>query len=471
MKLNKKNTFVIFIIFIVIITVIIDISFLLRYRRKSSPISPINVMIIVIDALRPDHLSCYGYERNTSPNIDRLAKEGARFTQAISAGGWTVESVPSILTGTYSYVHHIARFMSSRNPYIKTLSHELNSKSYHCVLWSNVISLKYLDIKDGFQRIYILGGIVEQNYKPVLTQYVLTSQIINRLRAQYKNRPFFLYIHYHGPHIPYRPPPPYKYMYLNDKYRKKPEFLPISNINKGDEKYDGIGKIPYAALEDNITDPNYYISQYDGAISYTDAQIGRLMGCLKELGLDKKTLVILTADHGEMLGEHNIYFDHTTSYEENIKVPLIIRLPKLFPKGRVVSRQVSLVAIAPTVLEVVGLNKPSYMQGESLLAFFKPFWAYEAKYAFSFLRGWVTLRARNWKLIYNNDTYVWELYNLQDDLKEQHNLLNKRPDKFKQLKQELENWEKSVASLTPVKKGYALTEDDKERLKKLGYVQ
>ena len=105
----------------------------------------------------------------------------------------------------------------------------------------------------------------------------------------------------------------------------------------------------------------------------TDAQIGRLLNALKELKIDKNTLIILTADHGEMLGDHNTYFIHASCYEENIKVPLIIRFPGLFPKGKVISRQVSLVDIAPTILEIAGIRKPYYIQGESLLSFIKPF--------------------------------------------------------------------------------------------------
>lgn len=468
---NKKNV----IIFILILSPILGISFLLqgRYREDSRPT---NVMIIVIDALRPDHLSCYGYERNTSPNIDRLAKEGIRFTQVIAAGGWTVESVPSILTGTYSLNHRVRNFDTLRNHQISTLAGELAKIGYRCVLWSNLLSLEHLDIKDGFQRIYILGGIIERNYKPALTEYVLTSQIINRLRAQYKNRPFFFYIHYHGPHPPYRPPAPYKYMYLNDNYRKRPEFVPLSTLSYGQDKYSGDGKIPYVVAEENITDQNYYISQYDGAISYTDTQIGRLMDSIKKLGLDRNTLIVLTSDHGEFLGEHNIYFNHAGCYEENIKVPLIIRYPKLFPKGKVISKQVSLIDVAPTVLKVVGLDKPSYIQEESLLAFIKPWRIYRTKYSFSSYSykcsgKCFALRTASWKLIYNAERGSYELYNLKKDPKEQHNLTSQRVSKFRQLKSELENFMKRVSTSTPVKKGLPLTEEEKERLRSLGYIQ
>lgn len=462
---NKKYVF----ISIVISILVISLFSILLYKNKKN-YKPINIILIIVDALRPDHLSCYGYKKNTSPNIDRLANEGVKFTQAISAGGWTVESVPSILTGTYSLAHQIRSLDDLRNPKIKTLGQELVMKGYQCVLWSNLSTLSHLDIKDGFQKIY-----VSTNYKnnmPVLTNYALTSRIVNRLKIQYKNCPFFFYIHYEGCHVPYRPPVPYKYMYLYDKDRKESINIPISKLNYGDGKYDGRGKIPYVAVENNIADPDYYISQYDGAISYTDAQVGRLMDGLKELGLDENTLVILTADHGEMLGEHDVFFSHYGSYEENIRVPLIIRFPETsqFPRGRVISRQVSLIDIAPTILELLGLNKPFYIQGESLLAFIKPFRTYHKKYIFSCDKGCFALRTENWKLISNNPQDL-ELYNLKEDPLEQYNLVTERSDKFKQLKQKLYNFMKRNPALLEARKGHSLTEEDKKLFRSLGYIQ
>jgi len=465
MNINKKNI----LIFVAIITATISISFFLQDRYKKNS-RPINVMIIVIDALRFDHLSCYGYKRDTSPNIDRFAKEGVKFTQAIAPGGWTVESVPSILTGAYSFTHQIYYWNSLRNPNTKSLAEELARKGYQNVFWGNHGGLNKLDIQDGFCRIYA-SGLYDKSEKSALSDYEFTSQIINRLRASYKNRPFFFYIHYEGVHAPYRPPAPYKYIYLHDKYEKAPKFVPISNINDGDLKYFGEKCIPFMTAENNITNPDYYISQYDGAISYSDAQIGRLLDSLRTLGLNENTLVILTSDHGEMLGEHDLYFTHNSSFEENIRVPLIIKLPRLFPEGEVISKQVSLVDIAPTVLEVIGLKKPNYMQGESLLNFFKPHKAYRMQYVFSSCKQWCTFRAENWKIIFQGSNNLGALYDLKNDPQEQHDLALKIPDKFKQLKQEFDNFKKCFASAKLPKVGPPLSEEEKARLRSLGYNQ
>jgi arylsulfatase A-like enzyme len=454
------------------------------WQFKSNPVNlpkKLNVIIITVDALRVDHLSCYGYPRKTTPNIDKLASQGVKFTQAITAGAWTVESVPAILTGTYALTHQIRQWDDLRNSSVKTLAQELTEKSYRCVLWSNHPTMKILDISDGFERIYGKNSFNKDNL-PALTDYTLTSQIIDRLGKQYRRHPFFFYIHYFGCHAPYRPPAPYKYLYLHDKFRKKAEFVPISTDSSSLGQYNGKSKIPYMMSEDKITDPNYYIAQYDGALSYTDAQIGRLMESLKTLGLDKNTLVILTADHGETLGEHDEYFNHGGGHEESIRVPLIIRSPGSIHKGKTINRQVSLVDIAPTVLGALKLNKPAYIQGESLLAFFKPFGNYKTKYVFStfnisFLgesfRNKFTLRTENYKLIYNEDTFAcfWELYNIKQDPREHNNLIAARPDKFLQLKQILDDWEEHATSLGSAKKGPPLTEEDKKRLRSMGYLQ
>ncbi|MDO8602293.1 MAG: sulfatase [Candidatus Omnitrophota bacterium] len=434
---------------------------------------PPNIMIIIIDALRPDHLGCYGYERDTSPNIDSLAKQGVRFSEAVSAAGWTAESVPSMLTGAYPIVHQIRTWNGIKNPLVETLAQKLKLKGYICMFWTNHGSMLAIDIKAGFQEVHIEGGPEKDMTSDA---YELTHKIIARLAVVKKEAPFFLYIHYHGTHIPYSLPQYYRRMYLQDKYRKKPEYAPIATYSPGDEKGEGEGYIPSIMVENNITDVNYYIAQYDGAISYYDAQIGLLMHSLKNLGMDKNTLIILAADHGEMLGEHNVYFSHTSydgGYEENMRVPLIIKFSKLLPRGKVVSRQVSLIDIAPTIFDIIGLHKPEYMSGESLTAFFSLFKAYSKKYQLCFFRTgeWVALRGKQWKLIHSYRSNSWKLYNLKADPKESHNLVNSNPADFKRLKNVLENLINKITPLSAAKIGPELTEEQKARLMSLGYAQ
>lgn len=411
----------------------------------------INVILIVIDSLRADHLNCYGYLRNTSTYIDMLSQDGVKFTQAIAPAGWTSESVPSILTGTYPPTHQINDWGDLRNPSITTLAQYLAERGYQCILWSNWDPIADLDIKDGFQKEYILHEFSDE---------ALTDRIINQSKLQNRNSPFFFYIHYKGCHFPYRPPSPYKYIYMSDDfYNKKQEFIPIA------KNYDG------QDLGDVIANPNYYISQYDGSILYIDTQIGRLLYHLKNIGLYENTLIILTADHGEMLGEHSLYFRHTTCYEENIKVPLIIKFPHSFVKRKTVSKQISLIDIAPTILEMLKIKKPAYMQGESLMAFIMPWRIYHTNKVLTFNLAVASnaLRCRNWKIYYNGGS--WSLYNLNRDPEEQHNLVYRNSIKFEGLRKVLEDYKIKITSENEAKKGYSLSDDKKMHLKNFGYMQ
>lgn len=462
MKNNKINIF----LFCVTAIIIAVIPFLLLSNYKATIRHP-NVMIIVIDALRLDHLGCYGYVRDTSINIDRLAKQGIRFTQAISAAGWTCESVPSILTGTYPPFHHIRGWSDIRNPLAETLAQKLRSKGYNCIFWSNLASLEPMDIKAGFKEFFI---------NPSLNCGELTNKILNQMASD-KKSPFFYYIHYTGAHAPYRSPVSYKNLYLNDKYRKKPQHLPISRSCSSADDYKGTGQIPCITAEDNITDPNYYLSQYDSAISYSDAQVGRLIAALKNLSLDQNTVVIVTADHGEMLGEHNVYFTHSDDYEggfeENIKVPLIIKLPHSSSKGKVFTKPISLIDVAPTILDLVGLKKPAYMQGESLLTFLGPCETYSKEHLLTFYEdaGWVVLRSSRWKLVRNQKFNSWQLYDLKNDLHELNSLVNTVPDSFRRLKLILDNLLNQITVSAAPEKGHELTEGERSRLRSLGYSQ
>ncbi len=163
-RINKKSDLGCYMIkrrgYIYIYTVILAIflaagaGFYLKNKKKIDA-RKINFIIITVDSLRPDHLGCYGYNRNTSAAIDKLSRQGTRFTQAISAGAWTFDSVPSILTGTYSFVHKFDFGGSnSIDPSIKTLPQELSVKNYQTAIWSNHPAIKYMDIKNTFQEVY-----------------------------------------------------------------------------------------------------------------------------------------------------------------------------------------------------------------------------------------------------------------------------------------------------------------------------
>jgi arylsulfatase A-like enzyme len=237
-----------------------------------------------------------------------------------------------------------------------------------------------------------------------------------------------------------------------------------------------IGAIPKYLAVDNITDVDYYISQYDGEISYIDSQIGRLCEELKKLRLDKNTMIIINSDHGEGMGEHNEYFCHSTFlYDELIRIPLIIKYDKHIPSGKKIDIQVRSIDIMPTILDILRIKKDKYlqeyMQGASLLPLiFNPDKSFIfSTIAYSEFLNRKSIRTKEWKLIYNEENGQYELYNLIEDPSETNNLVLKKSKEFSYLKQKLDNYMKSGYK-DKVRPEFITREEIKEKLRSLGYL-
>ena len=473
------------------------ISLFLFLKPPNKSLQP-NVLLITIDCLRFDHLSCYGYKRHTSPNIDNLAKEGAMFTQAIVQSYWTLPSVSSIITSTYPPVHRVLDFGDSINPKILTLSEILKKEGYR----TGVICPDFFTTIGRLGRGFDLFDANLENEDAAR----LTQKAMNWFKRN-KHKPFFLWLHYFDAHTPYRAADPYNKMFLKDGfYDKKIENLPVDpNVS--------IRAIPKRIIKDNITDGNYYISQYDGAIRSVDAQIGVLLGALKSLSMDSNTLIIITADHGELLGESGIFFDHVGFFEEVLRVPLLMRFNNLIPKHKVIGCQVQAIDIVPTILEILKVDKLSFMQGFSLLPVILGRGNYCPPYTFFYaIESICGIRTSEWKLIYVD----WEkagvfakrmtgwgllneeaahslieyfrsnlhkeknklpsaeyiLYDLKQNPSEPIKSINLEKERFIILKEKLEEFMRlGNQALSKAKVRINLDEETKERLKSLGYVQ
>jgi len=420
----------------------------------------LNIVFIVIDSLRPDHLGCYGYLRPTSPTIDQLSKESILFTQAISPSTVTLLSVPSILTSTLPTTHMVYDWEATLNPSLKTVAQILKEKGYRTAFFSNHgIVGKIKGLEKGFDVFLDEGELSSDK---------LTQRAIRWIEKKGKN-PFFVYLHYMSVHVPYRPPPPYDQIFLKDALYKEEQEVPISEDERGK------GKIPNFLAQKGITNPSYYVALYDGGIRYTDAQIARLLGWLKEKGFYKRTLILITADHGEFLGEHNLYFCHGEKpYDTVLRVPLIMRFPNLPPQK--IERQVSTLDIVPTILEVLGINSPS-MEGVSLLPLLQGKKNFLHPYIFSLSgnipekTGYSSVREEGWKLIHikRPEGEDYQLFDLTQDPQEEKDVKNLRKDKYRELKSILQNWEREVwrkfLSSPRVKE-----EEILKRLRGLGYL-
>ena len=336
-----------------------------------------NVILISIDTLRHDHLGCYGYERDTSRNIDKLAEESVLFENFITQANLTPISQMSILTSQYPRVNGMTSFNihpAGRN--LKTLPSILKYYDYFnaAFLSSPEFYFRY-NSKDGY-----MVNLIDEFSKP-FDMYSSHKGMFHRdvpmealgWISENKDKKFFLWLPIGTVHFRYSANFPEKYRAIYDR----PGYEPFFN-RFGKQQ----NSIPYAANQCvykntyyrdfsenhklNSDDVDHIISRYDAGIRYTDDFVGRLLEHLNELGLSKKTMIILHSTHGEDLGEHG-YFTHYDLYDTEVKNALMIRFPKKKFGGKRVETQVQGLDIMPTVFEYLGIPVNHEAQGTSLI--------------------------------------------------------------------------------------------------------
>jgi len=319
-----------------------------------------NVIVLVVDTLRADHLSSYGYERDTSPFIDNLAAEGVRFENAIAPGSWTQPSHASMLTGHYTYETH-AETEPLDDTY-PTIGEIMQANGYRTGGFSgNTLFFtrrqghgrgflhfedNYQSISDAFFNSSLYGFLFDfyglrkvLHYEGVPTRVLATD--INHPVLDWigrdKDIPFFVFMNYFDVHDPYTPPEPYR-----SKYATIPN--PGGLINGFVERYS-----PSLTPEQLQTE----IEAYDGSISYVDDQVKALFSELDARGLLDNTIVMVLSDHGESLGEHGLLQHSASLYLEEIHVPLIVWGPGYVPAGKTIDTPVTITALSSTILSLI----------------------------------------------------------------------------------------------------------------------
>ena len=339
-----------------------------------------NVLLISIDTLRADHVSCYGYHRKTTPNIDRLAEEGMLFENAYSTAAWTPPAHASMLTGLYPS-HHGAVDNNRLSRTIPTLAEVLLESGYKTAGFVNnsqvgeLVGLEkghetFVEVWKGTGGVSIVKRGMDYLVRRVKEFIGIndhgadrTNQIVRSWVQENKQNPFYLFIHYIEPHNPINAPHPFKHKYWEHK----------NNPNVDKKKLYLIATNPLIYFTNNIKLNQEEIAAlkalYDGEISYLDHKIGELMKFLKEEHIYDNTMIILTADHGEHFGEHGLYSHVASLYEPILRIPLIMKLPEGFKAPVRVEELVQLVDIFPTVIKVLGLDRGFLkdVQGKSLL--------------------------------------------------------------------------------------------------------
>ncbi|MFH1219616.1 MAG: sulfatase [Candidatus Eisenbacteria bacterium] len=303
---------------------LVTIPFLSCNRRAERP----NFVLVVVDALRPDFLGCYGCRMPTSPNIDQLAAGGVVFESAVSHAPWTKSAFSSMLTALYPFQHGVVNWEAAMPDTIMTLPEILSSQGYNTMAVVNMLGLT------GESK--VMKGIAEisEGHKHDRDAPATTEAAIELIKAS--SKPFFIIIHYFDTHWPYRPPQEY------------------------------VDMISGAGAPDS-TDPACALRlRYGGCVRFVDQSIGRLVAFLDGAGMRNDTVLLITADHGEGLMAHGAGSHGTNLYDEAIRVPLIITYPARYGKGLRIADQVRHIDLLPTIVDLAGARDGQRREGTSL---------------------------------------------------------------------------------------------------------
>ncbi|MAE61971.1 MAG: sulfatase [Planctomycetaceae bacterium] len=399
-------------------------------KRTSKTKRP-NILLIAIDSLRRDHMSCYGYHRLTTPYIDDFAEQCTLFEQTFSPHIPTTSAYASMLTGRDCFGTEVValRHKGGLTKKVTTLPELLRQEGYNttCVGFGGNPSSR------GFSRYLEYEQWGSWANAPLAKADLLNQVALPELdRLSRSSKPWFVMLRHMDPHAPYLPPPPYNQMFYSGDPtdKKKPntikpafDFKPFADFFK-------------SWMMPGLRDADWVDAQYDGAIAYMDACIQVIFQRLEEIGVIDDTIVALNGDHGETLQEHTCWFDHHGTYDPTLVVPLMIRYPRKVPMGLRIPGINQHKDLVPTLLDLAGVKSSLKFDGRSLMklvrgqaaSFESEFYITECTWMRK--HGW---RTPQWKYIeaLEPDFHFLdavELYDLVEDPLELNNLARKNPD-------------------------------------------
>lgn len=317
--------------------------------------------MIVCDTLRADHLGCYGCPLPTSPGIDRLAAEGTRFVQARSPHIPTQPAHTTLFSGRDVFAHGVVAHGGAVSPpaALEWLPERLQRHGVFTAAADNIGRWmpRGFDVYEPFA----VAPSADGYWRKAEAVLAAAGRVLPRLAAAaHHGRPFFGFFHFWDPHTPYCPPPPFDRLFYDGDERRAGEH--------GLEAMWAFGPFAeyFQAWMPGVTDRAFPRAQYAACVRALDHGVQRLLGMLAAAGCLEDTLVVLTADHGEELGEHGVWFDHHGLYETNLRVPLLLWGPGRVPRGLAVADPVTLLDLAPSVLRALGAPPVPGLPGRDL---------------------------------------------------------------------------------------------------------
>ena len=399
--------------------------------RRSLPGT--NVLLVVLDAARARSLGAYGHSRPTTPEVDRIAAEGVVFERAYTPAVYTLGAMSSLWTSQYPDRHHAEVSYADRLPAdTLTLAEVLSAKGVHTAGFiANPMAGRAFGFERGFSEFEHVYERFPEGSRGAAFRRVLPDWF--RRNAW---RRFFAYVHFREPHFPYDPGPPFDAQFGPD--------APLTREQRRDKTwYTDVNQGRVRPTADEIA---HLTRLYDGNLAYADREVGRLRQSLEQAGLWDKTVVIVTADHGEQLYEHG-YISHSAQvYEDSTHVPLIVRFPgSAGPRGKRVSAQVDLLDVAPTVLDVLGAAGPGRadreFQGRSLLPVLAGAPGKDAVVSRTVWdRPVYGLRDGRFKYIHDTRSGAELLFDLEKDPAESRPLQSEEPLRAAYYRQTLHDW-------------------------------
>ncbi len=328
-------------------------------RKKKQP----NIVFLGIDSLRADHMSCYGYGRQTTPHIDRFAQEGTLFERYYSAHIPTTSGYANMLTGMDVFSTQVVA-LGHKGPMrseVKTFAEILRAADYTttCVGFTGNAAARGFDTYLEFDA----GWKTWSEGRMPKAENLNKTTIPELDRLAKAKQPFLLFLRHMDPHSPYLPPAPYERMFYGGN-----ECDPKNKSMEGLRNFKPFRDYLLSWLPSGISDKEYGIAQYDGEVAYMDAAIQTIFTALAARGILDETIVVITSDHGETLYDHDCYFDHHGLYDCTLHVPLIIRYPGKLPAGKRVTGYSQHPDLVPTLLELAGIQHEGItFDGVSLL--------------------------------------------------------------------------------------------------------
>ncbi|MEE9226107.1 MAG: sulfatase [Acidobacteriota bacterium] len=441
---------------------------------------PPRVILYVADALSARHLGSYGYTRATSPVLDGLAAEGARFADCVAQSAWTRPSTASLFTGLYPPAHGVVSWSDRLPPSVTTIAELFRSQGFYTISFiTNPHAGVSAGLEKGFDVVHetpaITGPLLAPEGTPAGSALLSsgTSLAINRLflpwLSTHSHLPAFIYLHSMDPHYPYDPPSPF------DR-----RFLPRSDRTPSRDPGDSL-----AISRD----------RYDGDVAFNDEQIGRIVDLLEVLEIRESTLFTVTSDHGEEFGEHGGAGHRNHLHGEVTGIPWILSFPGRVPAGTVIPDRVTSIDIFPTLVDLIGLPAPPGMQGRSMVPALhggrmpdRPVFSHLIRRVAAEDRqmiretsplGEIALWEGTWKYLladYSPHGPVWErLFQLREDPQERNDLSEELPELVQKFRKLTEKWYgeqiRIRESLGRGNREFLHDEEAERRLRALGYLQ